>query len=289
MIKKRCFVIMPFSDTEHHTNEYWTRHFKSYLKPLIEKSGEIEGSRSEPLRGDISSKIITDLVSSEIVVADLTDHNPNVFWELGVRQSFKYCTVTIAEKGTQIPFHFSHKGILFYNGEHLDNEEFEKSFLACLTDCINNPNEPDSPVLEVMGGRGTLYGLIHKEEINRRLASLLEEVYGNEKILVKLYEDCLKNYDLRKENKTEKCSFPGISLTLSAIELLYVNRYLDASEEFYSSMSGYYKVAESVNQRLNDWNKKEGCVIEKWFLEKHKVITKRFDAFKAELGKLNKV
>ena len=197
---KRCFVIMPFSETEHHSEQYWTRHFTSYLKPLIEKSGEIEAFRSEPLRGDISSQIITDLLNSEIVVADLTDHNPNVFWELGVRQSYKHCTITIAEQGTQIPFHFSHKGILFYNGEHLENEDFEKRLLDCLEDCIKNPSEPDSPVLEIMGGRGTLYGIIHQEENIRKLAALIFEVLRMKRLDVRLYEDCLRNNDLRKKN-----------------------------------------------------------------------------------------
>src|SRR3989304_4593293 len=87
--KKRCFVIMPFSKTEHHTEEYWTRHFGSFLKPLIERNEAFEAFRSEPLRGDIASQIITNLASSDVVVADLTDHNPNVFWELGVRHSYK--------------------------------------------------------------------------------------------------------------------------------------------------------------------------------------------------------
>ena len=83
------------------------------MKPNIEKVEDVIAFRSEPLRGNIANNIIIDLVKCDIVVADLTDHNPNVLWELGVRQSFKNCTITIAESGTSIPFHFSHKGIFF--------------------------------------------------------------------------------------------------------------------------------------------------------------------------------
>ena len=72
------------------------------------------------------------MTNADIVIADLTDHNSNVLWELGVRQSFKHSTITIAEVNTKIPFHFSHKGILFYNGDHLNNEEFEKQFKKSL-------------------------------------------------------------------------------------------------------------------------------------------------------------
>jgi len=200
--KKRCFVIMPFSGTkENHTTEYWARHFGSYLKPLIDEVKGLEAFRSEPLRGNIASQIITDLTNSDIVVADLTDHNPNVLWELGVRQSFKHCTLTIAEVGTKIPFHFSHKGILFYNGDHLNNEEFERQFKKSLRDCIKHPDEPDSPVIETLGGRGTIYSIIHKEENQRRLETLKMELARNKEILKRLYLRCEENKALRAEKK----------------------------------------------------------------------------------------
>ena len=87
-----------------HTTEYWREFYEECLKPLIEKNANIVAFRSEALRGDILSQIITDLVYSDIVVADLTDANPNVYWELGVRQSFAHRTITIMESGQQLPF-----------------------------------------------------------------------------------------------------------------------------------------------------------------------------------------
>jgi len=102
--KTRCFVIMPFSQTsEHHTEEYWNNHYQAFLKPVIE-SHSLVPYRSSPLRGDILRQIITELVTAPLVIADLTDANPNVYWELGVRQSFKHGTITIAENDTTLPF-----------------------------------------------------------------------------------------------------------------------------------------------------------------------------------------
>ena len=80
---------------------------EQFLGPLIEESGELEAYRSEPIRGDVLRQIITNLVFYPVVVADLTDNNPNVYWELGVRQSFKHGTITIAEYGTKLPFDVS--------------------------------------------------------------------------------------------------------------------------------------------------------------------------------------
>ena len=102
---------MPFSKNDDQAHEeYWTEHYESFLKPLIEETPELEAHRSEALRQNIVGEIIKDLAVSSIVVADLTDNNPNVYWELGVRQSFKYCTVTIAEEGTKLASDITLKG-----------------------------------------------------------------------------------------------------------------------------------------------------------------------------------
>ena len=77
---------MPFSTSSNeHTEEYWNNHFDNLLKPLIEENPEISAYRVNVLHEDILTQIITNLIISPIVVAELTDHNPNVFWELGVR------------------------------------------------------------------------------------------------------------------------------------------------------------------------------------------------------------
>lgn len=130
---KRCFVIMPFSKTTaKHTQEYWTKHFDDFLKPLIEESLQIEAFRSEALRVDIVKQIIADLITSDVVVADLTDHNPNVYWELGIRQSFKYGTITIAEESTKLASDIEKKGTLFYKNERLATVEFSKQLKKLL-------------------------------------------------------------------------------------------------------------------------------------------------------------
>jgi len=283
--KKKCFVIMPFSQTKGHDEEYWTRHFNSFLKPLIEKNEAFEAFRSQPIRGDIASQIITDLGSSDVVVADLTDYNPNVFWELGVRQSFKPCTITIAEKGTLIPFHFSHKGVFYYNADHLENQEFEKQFLASLQDCLERPNEPDSPVLVALGGRGTFYNLVHSEENKRRTAALKMEITENMKVMNRILERCTGNKSLRLEKKDTECTMVSVSLKFSAAEFLHVNRYLEFDEKFYADLFLYYTLVASINRRLEEWPTADKAS-ENWLLENEGLIKEMFTRMSEYLQKL---
>jgi len=126
--RKECFVIQPIAKTLKHPKKYWTRHFNTFLKPLIEESGDFEARRSEPLRGDILREIIKCLVTCPLVVADITEHNPNVYWELGVRHSFKNGTVIIAERGTKARFDISTQGVLYYNPKDYANQDFRTRF-----------------------------------------------------------------------------------------------------------------------------------------------------------------
>ena len=186
--KEICFVIMPFSKTtSKHTKAYWTTHFKNFLKPLIEENENLEARRSKPLRGGVLSEIITALVTSPVVVADITDQNPNVFWELGVRQSFRHGTVTIAEEGTKLPFDVSSKGTLFYSNDRLKNEDFRRDFKDAVVDSLEHPERPDSQVFEILSGIGTLFEIFRRDEATRRLEAVLSELEINDQIQKKGY------------------------------------------------------------------------------------------------------
>lgn len=290
--KEICFVIMPFTrTTAKHTKAYWTKHFQSFLKPLIEEIPELEARRSKPLRGDILRGIITTLVTSRVVVADLTDLNPNVFWELGVRQSFKHGTVTIAEEGTKLPFDVSTKGTLFYYDERLKNEAFRKDFKEAVLDCLEYPERSDSQVFETLSGRGTLFEIFRRDEAIRRLNAVLSEIECNNEVFEGVIEDIQENKEKRKEGKQKECSFPGELMAKSAADLLCVDRYVDEDEEFFEGPRRYSAHVISINHHLGDWIYNEEWA-EKWFLDENKNWKTLSDEFKkrveAALDKLSK-
>ena len=268
-----CFVIMPFSKTrEEHTKKYWTDHFEKFLKPIIEENPELKAHRSKALRGDILKEIITNLVSAPIVVADITDRNPNVYWELGVRQSYRYGTITIAEEGTNLPSDISGKGTLFYSNNHLKNEEFREDFKEALNDCLLNPDKSDSIVKEALIGRGTFFEFFQLDETLRRLQAVMKEQSWNETVL----EECIQ---LAKENQGKDpgdCQVPSSRIRLVASELLLTDRYVDVDEPFYTQIGMYWAVFSALNARIDEW----GLDVENtghWILESERNIRKESD------------
>lgn len=277
--RQTCFVIMPFSKTtDEHTEEYWAEHFENFLKPLIEENTDLEARRSEALRGDILKQIITDLVVSHVVVADLTDNNTNVYWELGVRQSFKHGTITIAEDGTKLPFDIGGKGTLFYYPKnHLKMKGFTKQFKEAIQDCCSHPDRPDSHVLETISGRGTLFEIFRRDEAIRRLKAVLIECRWNLNVLKQAT-------DIAQENlKTPGArQFPTARLRTIAIELLITNQYVDEEQKFFELAEECWTWIEAINDQLRVWENTE-LDREKWLLNEENRVVKLIEDFKAKV------
>lgn len=281
MGRQVCFVIIPFSKTtDEHTETYWARHFEDFLKPLIEENPEVEARRSEPLRGDILRQIITALVVSRVVVAELTDHNPNVYWELGIRQSFKHGTVTIAEAGTQLPFDIGGKGTLFYYPKnHLKMAGFRKRFKEAVQDCLASPDRPDSCVLETVSGRGTLFEIFRRDEAMRRLDAVLLEWKTNSDVLKEVLKGARAN---RKDPQRHR--YATVRLKKAAAELLVTERYIDEDESFFQLADNCLSWVDALNERLNCWSS-EPDGTEKWLLKHAKKATERIKCLHGEVAR----
>lgn len=283
--KTRCFVIMPFSKTDSHPEAYWTAHFEKFLKPLIEEVENVEVSRSQAARRGITPEIIMNLIESDLVVADITDHNPNVLWELGVRHSFKPGTITIAEEGTRIPFDIKDKGVLFYDTGHL-NEEFKELLIKSVRDCCNNPDEADSPILEAISGRGTLYHLINKENILKKIYGLMDELHTNEITALQLIEDI--------KSGTELSELYSIEFTTPCLDNLFVERYLDEYEIDRSDYPEHQQLSEgSLDIYFVLWNLHRLIGAIRLTLKQHDLyprdyILERIEAFKNHSEQIGK-
>lgn len=150
---RTCFAIMPFSATTSCTEEEWTLIFDAIIKPAIEGSGlEYECRRSVATRGNIVASILQELKETYVVLADLTDQNANVFYELGVRHALKDRTILIAQKEEDIPFDLRAYAYHIYDWQ---TDEGKHAFAIKITELLseidNNPNRPDNPVSDFLG------------------------------------------------------------------------------------------------------------------------------------------
>lgn len=102
---KTCFVISPIDRDESLIRKRSNQLYDHAIKPAVEECGY------QPVRADlisepgiITSQIIEHLVESELVIADLTYQNPNVYYELGIRHMTRKHAIQIVDPAQRIPF-----------------------------------------------------------------------------------------------------------------------------------------------------------------------------------------
>jgi hypothetical protein len=96
-----AFVIIPFGEK---SAAHPLGFFEEVLTNLITPAAIEAGFRVETARREgsdiIHSTIVNDLLAADLVIADLTEHNPNVLFELGLRMAFEKPTALIRARGT---------------------------------------------------------------------------------------------------------------------------------------------------------------------------------------------
>lgn len=130
--EKRCFVIMPISDMEGYDEGHFLRVYNHLIKPACLKAG------FTPIRADdvVSSNyivvdILSKIIESDIVICDLSGRNPNVLYELGIRQAFSLPAVLIKDFKTNKIFDIQGLRYIEYNqGLRIDSVEKEIDDIA---------------------------------------------------------------------------------------------------------------------------------------------------------------
>jgi hypothetical protein len=92
---------MPIADPDGYDKGHFSKVYEDIFKPACEKSN------FKPIRADevkqtnlIHLDILQKLIDSPMAICDLSSRNPNVLFELGLRQAFDKPTVLVQENGT---------------------------------------------------------------------------------------------------------------------------------------------------------------------------------------------
>ena len=97
-MKLHAFVAMPFGvKKDNQGNEIdFNRVFAELIRPALDLAGlEVFRADEEERAGDIRADMFQALLIADLVVADLTLANPNVWYELGVRHALRARGVVI--------------------------------------------------------------------------------------------------------------------------------------------------------------------------------------------------
>lgn len=100
-----CFYVTPIGIENSPQRAHADLFLSSLIEPALEEIG-LQVVRADQIDkpGLITTQVIEYLLKSRLVIADLSFHNPNVFYELAIRHSTYRATVQIIRSIDSIPF-----------------------------------------------------------------------------------------------------------------------------------------------------------------------------------------
>jgi hypothetical protein len=127
--RPRAFVIMQYA-------EPFNSFFENVIKPVADKAG-LEAFRASDVYkpGIILEDIQRDILESEVIVAEITPGNPNVFYELGYAHALRKETILLADQAiAELPFDIRGYRVIFYANTIKGKPEVEQA----LTEHLKN-------------------------------------------------------------------------------------------------------------------------------------------------------
>lgn len=103
---KSCFVIGPIGEPKSEIREWADKILKFVILPALKKCGYENPIRADQISkpGMITFEIVQHLILDDLVIADLTWRNANVYYELGILHAARKPFVQVIREGEEIPF-----------------------------------------------------------------------------------------------------------------------------------------------------------------------------------------
>ena len=162
-IRPHAFVVMPFGKKKGGDGSIYDFNaiYTQLIKPTLEGAGfEPFRADEESTSGDILTDMFQELLLADLVLADMSIDNANVFYELGIRHAFRKRGVVHIQAGRAympfdifnvrtIPYHITPEGVP-------DPEFLEKDKAAitrvCRATWASEPERVHSPIYNLLTG-----------------------------------------------------------------------------------------------------------------------------------------
>ncbi|QAA31238.1 hypothetical protein [Clostridium manihotivorum] len=241
--EEECFVIMPISDPDG----YKTGHFKMVYDDIFKKA--IIDAGFKPYRADDSKSgnmiqidIVKRIIEAPMAICDLSSKNPNVLFELGIRQAFDKPVLLVQEVGNGRIFDINTINTYEYKKEciysEVLNDQREISSMLKATYESHSKGVGINSLIRLINISPAVYNTTGKVDSDEMLKVIFSEISG-------LKNEFSRN---RRSLNMNKHSYSYVEIEDEARSLLQSIKNVDDSKK-YLPIDIYKKNAELILSR----------------------------------------
>ena len=160
--EKVCFVISPIGDYGSDIRKRSDLIYEYIIRPVVKEFG-YHLTRADYIKepGIITSQIIDQIVESSLVIADLSDNNPNVFYELAIRHTIQKPYIQMIRSGQKIPFDINGLRTIHFDFDLKSADSAKKELFEQINSIQNGKFNKNNPITSA----------VHQSNIQKMLAS----------------------------------------------------------------------------------------------------------------------
>jgi|GEM_PF-5648084 len=145
--KLKCFVISPIGPAKSDVRKDADEVLTHLIRKALSDEYEVNRADDDANPGSITSTIVESILEADLIVADLTSYNPNVYYEVAIAHGYGRPTVHIQRHDEKPAFDLQDMRIVPYNMKNLDELEASKESLrASAAFARQNPERVKTPL-----------------------------------------------------------------------------------------------------------------------------------------------
>lgn len=205
---KQCFIVTPLGMVGSEIRRKADGVIEAVLNPILEEfEYKVIAPHEIDNPGSITKQIIEHLLHDELVIANLTNLNPNVMYELAVRHATRLPIVCIAEEGTKLPFDIASERTIFYRDDMAGVGALKVSLRGMLKVALKE-KDPDNPIYRAQESF-ELKKVVIKDDAQKVIVDQLNAI-----------ERRLTNIESLERNRSSRTSSPYQSDTRTLSDFL---------------------------------------------------------------------
>ncbi|WP_314724933.1 hypothetical protein [Enterocloster bolteae] len=172
--KRDCFIITPIGNEDTPIRRHIDGIIDAVISPVMENDYNILVAHRLFDIGSINKQIIELIYKSDLVIANLTETNPNVMYELAFRHTLGLPALTIAEKGTKLPFDILTERTIFYTNDLQGTVDAKKDLERYLSQINYDKKKSSGPIHDYLDTEDLKNRIYNQSQNKDNVSEVLE-------------------------------------------------------------------------------------------------------------------